>query len=54
MASLTTRLIARHPVPAFLSVAIGVAFAVTAATAGQAGVVDLARRSLRWRVPVSS
>jgi hypothetical protein len=28
------------------------AFLVTAALAGRAGVVDLARRSLSWRVPV--
>ena len=28
------------------------AFVVTAATDGRAGVADLARRSLRWRVPV--
>jgi membrane protease YdiL (CAAX protease family) len=28
------------------------AFVVTAATAGRAGVVDLLRRSFRWRVPV--
>src|SRR5688500_3965778 len=28
------------------------AFVVTAATDGRAGVEDLARRSLRWRVPV--
>lgn len=28
------------------------AFVVTAATEGRAGVEDLARRSLRWRVPV--
>jgi uncharacterized protein len=32
---------------------VGVAaFVVTAATSGRPGVVDLARRSLRWRVPV--
>jgi hypothetical protein len=28
------------------------AFVVTAATDGRAGVHDLARRSLRWRVPL--
>jgi membrane protease YdiL (CAAX protease family) len=34
-----------------LGVGLG-AFLVTAALAGRAGVVDLARRSVRWRVPV--
>jgi membrane protease YdiL (CAAX protease family) len=34
-----------------LGVGVG-AFVVTGALAGQEGVVDLARRSLRWRVPV--
>jgi uncharacterized protein len=81
------RAIARHPVAAFLLIAIGAllvtaaippltateippfdsplfgvvggilgvglgAFVVTAVTAGRAGVADLARRTLRWRVPV--
>lgn len=89
---MTTRLharraLARHPVAAFMVIAIGVglataaipplvdsellpfdlplygivggflgvglgAFAVTAATDGRAGVLDLARRTLRWRVPL--
>jgi CAAX protease family protein len=34
-----------------LGVGLG-AFVVTGVTAGRAGVVDLARRTLRWRVPV--
>jgi CAAX protease family protein len=34
-----------------LGVGLG-AFVVTAVTAGRAGVADLARRTLRWRVPV--
>jgi uncharacterized protein len=37
----------------FLSLALGIAaFLVTAALAGRAGVADLGRRSVRWRVPV--
>ena len=81
------RLIARHPVAAFMLIALAAgfltaairpiaeadvlpfdlplhgflggvfgvglgAFLVTGALAGRAGVVDLARRSVRWRVPV--
>ena len=43
------------PLHGFLAGALGVgvgAFLVTGALAGRAGVVDLARRSLRWRVSV--
>jgi membrane protease YdiL (CAAX protease family) len=43
------------PMHGFLGAVLGVgvaAFLVTAALAGRAGVVDLAHRSLRWRVPV--
>jgi uncharacterized protein len=37
----------------FMSLGAGLAaFAVTAALSGRAGVADLGRRSLRWRVPV--
>ena len=82
-----TRIVARHPVLAFMAISLGVgfltaavrpiaeadvlpfgmplhgflsgllgvglaAFLVTAALAGRDGVVDLARRSVRWRVAV--
>jgi hypothetical protein len=82
-----TRIVARHPVLAFMIISLGVgfltagvrpiaeadvlpfsmplhgflagligvglaAFLVTAALAGRDGVVDLARRSVRWRVAV--
>jgi hypothetical protein len=82
-----TRILARHPVLAFMVISLGVgfltaavrpiaeadvlpfgmplhgflsgllgvglaAFLVTAALAGRDGVVDLARRSVRWRVAV--
>jgi len=43
------------PLYGFLGTVLGVglgAFVVTAALAGREGVVDLARRSVRWRVPV--
>jgi uncharacterized protein len=43
------------PMHGFLGAVLGVgiaAFLVTAALAGRDGVVDLAHRSLRWRVPV--
>jgi membrane protease YdiL (CAAX protease family) len=43
------------PLHGFLGGVFGVglgAFVVTAALAGRPGVVDLARRSLRWRVPL--
>jgi membrane protease YdiL (CAAX protease family) len=43
------------PLHGFLASAVGVgvgAFVVTAALSGRDGVVDLARRSVRWRVPV--
>jgi uncharacterized protein len=43
------------PLHGFLGGVLGVglgAFVVTAALAGRDGVVDLARRSVRWRVPV--
>jgi hypothetical protein len=43
------------PLHGFLGGVLGVgvgAFVVTAAVAGREGVVDLARRSVRWRVPV--
>jgi membrane protease YdiL (CAAX protease family) len=85
--SSTKRLVARHPVAAFLVIGIGAglvavaipplvdstilpfdmplygvaggilgvalgAFLVTGMTTGRAGVTDLTRRSLRWRVPV--
>jgi membrane protease YdiL (CAAX protease family) len=43
------------PLHGFLATAGGVgigAFVVTAALSGRDGVVDLARRSVRWRVPV--
>jgi uncharacterized protein len=43
------------PLHGFLASLLGVglgAFLVTAALAGRDGVVDLARRSVRWRVPV--
>ena len=43
------------PLHGFLGSLLGVvlgAFLVTAALAGRDGVVDLARRSVRWRVPV--
>jgi uncharacterized protein len=43
------------PLHGFLGTVLGVglgAFVVTAALAGREGVVDLARRSVRWRVPV--
>src|SRR6185436_5235649 len=47
------RIIARRPVVAFMVIGLGVgAFVVTGALAGRDGVVDLARRSVRWRVPV--
>jgi uncharacterized protein len=37
----------------FISLGVGLAaFLVTAALSGRAGVVDLTRRSVRWRVPV--
>jgi membrane protease YdiL (CAAX protease family) len=86
MASLL-RIVARHPVLAFMMISLGVyflaaairpiadadvlpfelplhglvggtlgvgigAFLVTGALAGRNGVIDLARRSVRWRVPV--
>jgi uncharacterized protein len=43
------------PLHGFLGSLLGVglaAFVVTAALAGRDGVIDLARRSVRWRVPV--
>jgi uncharacterized protein len=43
------------PLHGFLTSLLGVglgAFVVTAALAGRDGVIDLARRSVRWRVPV--
>jgi uncharacterized protein len=43
------------PLHGFLGGVLGVgvgAFVVTAAVTGREGVVDLARRSVRWRVPV--
>jgi membrane protease YdiL (CAAX protease family) len=43
------------PMHGFLGGVLGVGFAaflVTAALAGRDGVVDLAHRSLRWRIPV--
>jgi CAAX protease family protein len=80
------RVVARHPVLAFMAISLGIGFAttvirpivdseilplgrplhgvfmslgaglaaflVTAALSGRAGVADLGRRSVRWRVPV--
>ena len=46
---------ARLPLHGLVGAALGVglgAFLVTGALAGRDGVVDLARRSVRWRVPV--
>ena len=43
------------PLHGFLGSLLGVglaAFVVSGALAGREGVVDLARRSLRWRVPI--
>jgi uncharacterized protein len=85
-ASSAVRVVAHHPVLAFMLISVGIgflmaaippivdskilpfglplhgvgvsigagfaAFLVTAALAGRAGVADLARRSVRWRVPV--